>query len=66
MRLRALIKNVQVEEWKELMSGKKLLDFLERKRCYKITLNFEKEEFMKKEYGIDYSHIRDKIKNLLV
>ena len=57
---------MQVEEWKELMSGKKLLDFLERKRCYKITLNFEKEEFMKKEYGIDYSHIRDKIKNLLV
>ena len=48
------------------MSGKKLLDFLERKRYYKITLNFEKEEFMKKEYGIDYSHIRDKIKNLLV
>lgn len=64
--MRALIKNVQVEEWKELMSGKKLLDFLERKRYYKITLNFEKEEFMKKEYGIDYSHIRDKIKNLLV
>ena len=34
------MKSVAVEEWKELMSGQRPLDFHERKRYYKITLNF--------------------------
>ncbi len=44
VRLRSLIKHVKVEEWKLLYTAtNRLLDYHERKRYYKITLEFEKE-----------------------
>lgn len=55
-----------VEEWKELYREDRLLDYHDRKRYYRITLDYEKEDFMRKEYGITYSQIEDKIKNILV
>ena len=44
----------------------KLLDFHERKRYYRIRLNYENEEFMMKEYSIGYERIKDKIRKVLV
>ena len=67
VRLRSLIKNIAVEEWKELYSSSQhLLDYHDRKRYYRITLHYEKEEPMKKEYGLSYKQIEDKIRLVLV
>jgi hypothetical protein len=67
VKLRALVKHVAVEEWKDLYrEGGKLLDYHERKRYYRITLEYEKEEYMLKEYNISYTNIQEKIQNILV
>ena len=42
------------------------MDFHERKRYYRITLHYEKQEFMQEEYGITYKDIENKIKYILV
>jgi len=60
------VKHVTVEEWKELYNGDRLLDYHDRKRYYRITLDYEKEDFMRKEYGITISQIEEKVRNILV
>ena len=46
IKLSAFIKNIEVEEWKELYGGEKLLVHGERKRFYKIDIKYEKEDLI--------------------
>lgn len=48
IKLSELINEIEVEEWKELFEGEKLLGHNERKRFYKIHIKYEPEKFIEK------------------
>ena len=66
IKLASFIKSIEVEEWKELYRGEKLLVHGDRKRFYRINIKYEKEELMEKEFDIGYKEINEKVAKVLI
>ena len=66
VKMSELVNSIEVEEWKVLFEGEKLLSHNERKRHYKISINYEPEEYISKEFGISYEEMNDKINKAVV
>ena len=55
-----------MQEWKELFVKNKLLASNDRKRFYKIEINYENQDLIKTEFDMKYPDIEDKVKSKVV